>query len=334
MHLENHVCAPAYKDADVPELASICDHVTFNSITQYLRHHKTVERCGDGHCSMGLRINPEFSTQDKAIYDPCAPGSRLGITYDELVRGLSALAGVSGDSGEAPAGGRAGAGAGDLPPLPPDIEGLHFHTLCEQGADALVQTFSAFEARFAPYLKQVRWLNLGGGHHITRPGYDIDALKKLINYIRATYGLDIYLEPGEAVALNAGYLVCEVCDIVHNGDIATAILDTSAACHMPDVLEMPYRPPLRGAAEPGVREHTYRLASISCLAGDVIGDYSFDHTLRVGDHLVFEDMAIYTMCKNNTFNGVPLPSIMILKENGDVRLIREFGYDDFKCRLS
>ena len=193
--------------------------------------------------------------------------------------------------------------------------------------------FMAFEEQFASYLKQVRWLNLGGGHHITRPGYQIERLKKLIGYIRETYGLAVYLEPGEAVALNAGYLVTEVCDIVHNG-MDILILDASAACHMPDVLEMPYRPPLRDSFPAGEQKYTYRLSSLTCLAGDVIGDYSFTHEIQIGDRLVFEDMAIYSMVKNNTFNGIPLPSIAMLREDGEVEMLKQFGYEDFKGRLS
>ena len=213
------------------------------------------------------------------------------------------------------------------------MEGLHFHTLCEQDADDLECTFYAFEEQFASYLKQVRWLNLGGGHHITRPGYQIGRLKKLIGYIRENYGLAVYLEPGEAVALNAGYLVTEVCDIVHNG-MDILILDASAACHMPDVLEMPYRPPLRDGFAAGEQKYTYRLSSLTCLAGDVIGDYSFAHEIQIGDRLVFEDMAIYSMVKNNTFNGIPLPSIALLMEDGEVEMLKQFGYEDFKGRLS
>jgi carboxynorspermidine decarboxylase len=306
MGKENHVFAPAYKDADMKELVKICDHIIFNSIPQYQKHRETVAA---SHASIGLRINPEYSTQEgHAIYDPCAPGSRLGITLSELQRYF-------------PDG------------LPEEIEGLHFHTLCEQDADDLVSTFHAFEKKFKPYLTKIKWLNLGGGHHITREGYQIELLTELLRYIRETYQLAVYLEPGEAIALNAGYLVTEVEDIVHNG-MDILILDASAACHMPDVLEMPYRPPLRGGYEAGEKEYTYRLSSMTCLAGDVIGDYSFEQEVRVGDRLVFEDMAIYSMVKNNTFNGMPLPGIAVQREDGSVDMIREFGYEDFKGRLS
>ncbi len=338
MGRENHVFAPAYKDADMTELVKICDHVVFNSLAQYERHRVTIathnrmqeeNRTAESrkesekpvrHVSIGIRINPEFSTQEgHAIYDPCAPGSRLGITYEELQKGLTALGMEQDESGVAA--------------LPEDIEGLHFHTLCEQDADDLVSTFHAFEEKFKPYLTKIKWLNLGGGHHITRDGYQIERLKELIYYIKKTYRLEVYLEPGEAIALNAGYLVTEVMDIVHNG-MDVLILDASAACHMPDVLEMPYRPPLRGGYEAGEKPYTYRLSSMTCLAGDVIGDYSFEEELHVGDRLVFEDMAIYSMVKNNTFNGMPLPSIALLREDGTIEMIKQFGYEDFKGRLS
>ena len=213
------------------------------------------------------------------------------------------------------------------------IEGFHFHTLCEQNSDDLLTTWKAFEAKFSKYFKQLKWLNLGGGHHITRSDYDVEALIDLVKYIRATYHVEVYLEPGEAVALNAGYLVTEVLDIVHNG-LDILILDASAACHMPDVLEMPYRPPLRGGYEADEKQYKYRLSSMTCLAGDVIGDYSFDKNIKVGDKLIFEDMAIYSMVKNNTFNGIPLPDIVLLHKDGTTELVRRFGYEDFKGRLS
>ena len=314
MGKENHVFAPAFKDADMPELVQICDHIVFNSVAQYERHRETVARhnqskTGGVHCSIGIRVNPECSTQgDHAIYDPCAKGSRLGVTkalFDKAFEGR----------------------------LPEDVEGLHFHTLCEQNADDLMTTFEAFEQKFGTYLSQIKWLNLGGGHHITRADYDRKALKELICRIKDTYGVTVYLEPGEAVALNAGYLVTEVLDIVHN-DLDILILDASAACHMPDVLEMPYRPPLKDGYEAGEKPYTYRLSSMTCLAGDVIGDYSFEHKIQVGDRLVFEDMAIYSMVKNNTFNGIPLPDIVLLQEDETTKIIKRFGYEDFKGRLS
>lgn len=307
MGKENHVFAPAYKEADMRELVTLCDHIIFNSYAQYQKHRELVS--GHENVSIGIRVNPEYSTQEgHAIYDPCAPGSRLGMTYEKFF----------GQFGET---------------LPEDIEGIHFHTLCEQDAGDLADTFYALEEKFAPYLRQVRWLNMGGGHHITRDGYQIEKLKELIRYIKQTYDLQVYLEPGEAVALGAGYLVTTVEDIVEN-EMQILILDASAACHMPDVLEMPYRPPLRDAYPAGEKPFTYRLSSLTCLAGDVIGDYSFAREINVGDRLVFEDMAIYSMVKNNTFNGIPLPSIALLHENGEVQMIRQFGYEDFKGRLS
>ena len=213
------------------------------------------------------------------------------------------------------------------------IDGLHFHTLCEQDADALKTTLDAVEEKFGKYLSRLSWLNMGGGHHITREGYDISLLRDCIRRMQEKYGLTVYLEPGEAVALNAGYLATEVMDVVENGGVRILILDASAACHMPDVLEMPYRPPLKDAGLPGEKKYTYRLSSCTCLAGDIIGDYSFDREIQAGDRLYFMDMAIYTMVKNNTFNGMPLPSIAVMDRDGECRVIREFGYADFKGRL-
>ena len=299
---ENHVYSPAYTPAEMAELVAICDHISFNSLAQLEAHRPLWQ---GSRASVGLRVNPEHSTQGgHAIYDPCAPGSRLGIRRCDM-----------------PA------------QLPNGVEGLHFHTLCEQDAAPLVETFAAFEQAFGEYLPQLRWLNLGGGHHITRPGYDLAALEGLILSIREKYGLEVYLEPGEAIALNAGTLITTVLDIVP-GETPVLILDASAACHMPDVLEMPYRPPLHGAGLPGEKPYTCRLAARTCLAGDVIGDYSFDAPPQVGDRLVFGDMAIYTMVKNNTFNGMPLPDIAWRDAEGGCRVIRRFGYEDFKTRLS
>ena len=299
---ENHVFSPAYDPAEFAELCRICDHISFNSFSQLDKYRPVWEQAG---VSVGIRVNPECSTQgDHAIYDPCAPGSRLGVTKanfrPELLRG---------------------------------VEGLHFHTLCEQNADDLITTFAAFEERFGEYLPQMKWLNLGGGHHITRADYDVPALIALVRRIREQYGVTVYLEPGEAIALNAGWLDTEIMDIVENG-IRILILDASAACHMPDVLEMPYRPPLLNAGEWGEKPYAYRLSSRTCLAGDIIGDYSFDHELQIGERLTFGDMAIYSMVKNNTFNGMPLPAIAVQHENGDCEIIRSFGYEDFKGRLS
>ncbi len=296
---EVHVFSPAYKDSEFDEIVSVSDHIVFNSAAQLL---KFKGRCAGR--SIGLRINPECSTQSTPIYDPCASGSRLGVRAEDFNEDLAGM-----------------------------VEGLHFHTLCEQDSDALEQTLEAVEEKFGKYLYGMKWLNFGGGHHITRPGYDIDRLCRLISHIQETYGVQVYLEPGEAIALNAGWLVTEVMDIVKNG-LDIAILDASAACHMPDVLEMPYRPPLYLSGEANEKAHSYRLSSRTCLAGDVIGDYSFDAPLEVGDRLCFEDMAIYSMVKNNTFNGMPLPDILLLREDGSIKLIKSFGYEDFKERLS
>ena len=298
---QNHVFSPAYRQEDFPEIARICDHIIFNSLEQWERFGNLALAAG---VSCGLRINPECSTQDKAIYDPCAPGSRLGIT------------------------------AACLPPtLPEGIKGLHFHTLCEQNADALEITLQAVEEKFAAYLPKIKWLNMGGGHHITRSDYEKERLITCVRSIRKKYDIEVYLEPGEAIALNTGFLITSVLALTENGGVVTAILDTSAACHMPDVLEMPYRPPLLNSGNTGKYAHTYRLAGPTCLAGDIIGDYSFPCVLTPGDRLVFGDMAIYSMVKNNTFNGMPLPTIYSV-EDGKLRRIRAFGYDDFKNRLS
>ena len=299
---ETHVFSAAYRPDEFDEILNYADHIVFNTPGQVLKYGEKVKKAGK---QAGLRLNPECSTQEgHAIYDPCAPGSRLGVTRAQFPE-----------------------------ELPEDIEGLHFHTLCEQDADDLVKTFYTFEEKFGQYLTKIKWLNLGGGHHITRPGYHLEELKKLIGYITDRYHLTVYLEPGEAIALNAGYLVTEVQDIVKN-DLDILILDASAACHMPDVLEMPYRPPLRGGFPAKEKPYTYRLSSMTCLAGDVIGDYSFTQEIHVGDRLVFEDMAIYSMVKNNTFNGMPLPAIAVQKEDGTVQIVKEFGYEDFKMRLS
>lgn len=317
MGKENHVFAPAFRQQDMDELVKICDHIVFNSVNQ-LRKYKM--QCIDAGVSIGLRVNPECSTQgEHAIYDPCSPGSRLGVTISNLEKALE-----------------------DEPELLDGVEGLHFHTLCEQNSDDLEKTLDAVEASFGKYMKQMSWINFGGGHHITRDDYDIDRLVRCIERIRDRYDVMVYLEPGEAVALNAGYLVTEVMDIVDNG-IKTLILDASAACHMPDVLEMPYTPPLENAVIVSDAEKAgsnsdsgrfmYRLSSYTCLAGDIIGDYTFDHEIHVGDRLVFKDMAIYSMVKNNTFNGIPLPSIYRLSGT-ECSLVKEFGYSDFKERLS
>ena len=299
---ENHVFSPAYKEKDFAEIVQICDHIIFNSFSQWKKYRDIALKAG---VECGIRINPQCSTQEgHAIYDPCAPGSRLGVTLDNFE-----------------------------PDNLDGLAGLHFHTLCEQNSDDLKTTLQAVDAKFGKYLAQMKWLNFGGGHHITREDYDIDLLVNCINYMKNKYDLEIYLEPGEAVALNAGWLVSEVLEIIDN-DMQIAILDTSAACHMPDVLEMPYRPNVIGAGKPNEKPYTYRFGGPTCLAGDIIGDYSFDRPLKVGDKVIFCDMAIYSMVKNNTFNGMPLPDIAVLHEDDTVEVVKTFGYEDFKMRLS
>jgi len=294
-----HCFCPAYKDSEFDEIAEVSDHIVFNSFAQL---RKFRDRCKGK--SIGIRVNPECSTQDEPIYDPCAEGSRLGVRLCDF------------DEAEFEG-----------------VDGIHFHTLCEQGFEPLEKTVAAVDEKFGKYLHKCKWVNFGGGHHITKSGYDTEGLVSLIKRFSEKYGVQVYLEPGEAVVLNAGWLVAEVMEIVHNG-MDIAILDTSAACHMPDVLEMPYRPPLFMSGEKGEKRCTYRLSSRTCLAGDIIGDYSFDEPLSEGDRLCFEDMALYTMVKNNTFNGMPLPDIGILHENGEYELVKRFGYEDFRGRLS
>lgn len=303
---ENHVFCAAYRADEFEELLQYADHIVFNSPRQLEKFGPWAKSAGK---SVGLRINPEHSTQeDHEIYDPCAPGSRLGTT-------------------------RAQWDAHMTPELTALLDGLHFHTLCEQDADALEATLDAVAEKFGDILPALKWLNFGGGHHITRPGYDMSRLEACIRRAQEAWQVTVYLEPGEACALNAGYLVTTVLDLPKNGETNLAILDMSAACHTPDVIEMPYRPPLYGAGEPGEKRLTYRLGGPTCLSGDVIGDYSFDAPLREGNRLIFGDMAIYTTCKNNTFNGMPLPGIWVLRGDGTLENIRSFGYQDFKTRL-
>ena len=305
---EVHVFCAAYRDDEMDELLRYADHIVFNSPAQLAKFGAKAKAAGK---SVGLRINPECSTQDgHAIYDPCAPGSRLGTTRAAW-----------------------NAAVAQNPALPQLLDGLHFHTLCEQDADALAVTLDAVTEKFGDILPKMQWVNFGGGHHITRPGYDIETLEHCIARAQNAWGVTVYLEPGEACALNAGYLLTRVLDVVQNGGTTVAILDASAACHMPDVIEMPYRPPLLFAGDAGQKPCTVRLAGPTCLAGDVIGDYSFDAVPRAGDLLVFGDMAIYTTCKNNTFNGMPLPAICVRDEAGHVRELVKFGYRDFKARL-
>lgn len=298
---ETHIFSPAFDEATFEEVVSLCGHIVFNSFSQWERFREKALKVG---VSCGIRVNPAYSTQEHGIYDPCASGSRLGVTIEQF-----------------------------RPELLDGVEGLHFHCLCEQDSDALEETLQAVEEKFGKYLPRMKWVNFGGGHHITKPGYDIPRLIRLVKEFSARYHVTVYLEPGEAVALNAGYLITTVMDVVYN-TLPIAILDTSATCHMPDVLEMPYRPPILDAGQPGEKPYTFRLAGPTCLAGDVTGDYSFDQPLKTGDRLVFGDMAIYTMVKNNTFNGMILPDILLWREDGEIELVRRFGYEDFKMRLS
>ena len=299
---ETHVFSPAYREDEFQELLTYADHFVFNSPNQLRKFGPRAREAGK---SVGLRTNPRCSTQEgHAIYDPCAPGSRLGTTLENFDESLLPL-----------------------------LDGLHFHTLCEQNSDDLETTLEAFEEQFGKYLPQMHWLNLGGGHHITRSDYDVERLVRLVKGLRERYNVTVYLEPGEAVVLNSGFLVTEVLEVLHN-DMDLAILDTSAACHMPDVLEMPYRPPLLGSGEAGEKAYTYRLGGPTCLAGDIIGDYSFDTPLTEGTRLTFGDMALYTMVKTNTFNGMPLPAIVWRDLDGKETVVRQFGYEDFAARLS
>ena len=303
---EVHVFCAGYREDEFQELLNYADHIVFNSIHQL----KTLgPRAKEAGKSVGLRINPQCSTQEgHAIYDPCAPGSRMGVTREIWNAQMDAHTLAL-------------------------LDGLHFHTLCEQNADDLATTLEAVEEKFGDVLPGMKWLNMGGGHHITRPDYQMDTLEGCIRHAQKTWGVEVYLEPGEAVALNAGYLVSRVVDLVENAGVHIAILDVSAACHMPDVLEMPYQPPiLHAVAQPG-GEQTYRLAGPTCLAGDVVGDYSFAQPLNRGDLVVFGDMAIYTTCKNNTFNGMPLPDLWRLAPQGGLEQLTQFGYHNFKARL-
>ncbi len=309
---ENHVFNPAFSDEEFAEVAKWCDHIVLNTVEQ-VRHFRKLIKAQSSNPrlhltsvpSLGLRVNPGYSEVETEIYNPCTNGSRLGVPREFVKDGD--LAGV---------------------------EGLHFHTMCEQGADVLVRTLPHFEEKFGEFLPQMKWVNFGGGHHITKKGYDIALLVKTLKAFRRRHPhLEVYLEPGEAIALNAGSLFTTVRELIDYGT-PIAILDASAECHMPDVIEMPYRPPLKGAGLPGEKRYTYRLGGPTCLAGDVIGDFSFARRLKPGDVLEFQDMAIYTMVKNNTFNGMPLPSIVLKTAKGTLRTLHQFDYSDFKSRLS
>lgn len=304
MGKEVHAYAPAYMDREFDELLGYVDHIVFNSFNQWRKFKDKVQAVTSKKIEVGIRINPEYSEGRTPIYDPCYKHSRLGVVSGEF-----------------------------RPDELDGVDGIHFHTLCQQNSDTLERTVKVVEEKFGEHLKKLKWINMGGGHHITRPDYDIDRLVRVINHLKSTYGVQVYLEPGEAVALNTGFMVATVLDIVNNG-MNIAILDTSAACHMPDVLEMPYRPEVIGAGEPDQYAHTYRLGGMTCLAGDVIGDYSFEKPLQPGDRLVFTDMAIYSMVKTNMFNGVNLPAIATYNDADGIKVVREFGFEDYSSRLS
>jgi len=297
---EVHCYAPAYTESDLRECLKYSDHIVFNSFTQWQKLGPIARAAG---ASCGIRVNPEQREVAVELYDPSAPFSRLGVTEAQF-----------------------------RPELLEGLEGLHFHALCELGADSLERVLAAFERRFGKYVPQLKWVNFGGGHHITRPGYDLDLLVRLVRTFKQRHDVEVYLEPGEAIAIRTGVLVATVLDVVHNG-MPLAILDTSATAHMPDTLEMPYRPEIVGAGEPGEKAHTYRLGGLTCLAGDVIGDYSFDRPLEAGDRIVLLDMSHYTMVKTSNFNGVRLPSIALRNADDSYRLVKRFGYESYRDRL-
>ncbi|WP_328802284.1 carboxynorspermidine decarboxylase [Paenibacillus sp. LX16] len=304
MDKEVHVYAPAYVDSEFDELLEYVDHIVFNSFDQLKRYKSRVQSVTSKKIDIGIRVNPEYSEIETPLYDPCYNNSRMGVTL-----------------------------ANFRPEDLDGVDGIHFHTMCEQNSDTLERTIKVVDEKFGPYIKNMKWLNFGGGHHITREDYDLDTLVRCIQYFQDKYGVQVYLEPGEAIALNTGYLVATVLDTMKNG-MDIAILDTSAECHMPDVLAMPYRPNIIDAGKPGEYAHTYRLGGLTCLAGDVIGDYSFKEPLKPGDKLVFCDMAHYTMVKNHMFNGVNLPAIASYNDEEGIKVIRQFSYEDFSSRLS
>ncbi len=295
---EVHTFSPAFKESEIDEIIELSHHLVFNSFAQWQKFRKRAEE----RVSCGLRVNPEVSAAPTDMYNPCAPYSRLGITQKEF-----------------------------RPELLEGIEGLHFHALCEEGADALELVLKGFEEKFGRYISRMKWINFGGGHHITKEGYDLKKLIRLIRHFREKYQVEVYLEPGEAVGWQTGVLVATVLDIVHN-EIDIAILDTSAEAHMPDTILMPYRAEVRGAGKEGEKSHTYRLAGNSCLAGDIMGDYSFDTPLQIGDKVIFEDQIHYTIVKNTTFNGIKLPDLALLKKDGKIELVKSFGYEEYERR--
>lgn len=298
---EVHSYSPAFKPSEFEQITQISDHIVFNSFNQLKRYKNDIK----SHNSVGIRINPECSTVDVDLYNPCGTHSRLGIIQSEFPEQLPSI-----------------------------IDGFHFHALCEQNVDALTLVLEKFEKNFSHYFKDLQWINFGGGHHITREDYDVQGLISLLKSFRSRYPhLKVYLEPGEAIGWQTGYLEASVLDIVNNG-MQIAILDTSAECHMPDTLAMPYRADIRDADQPLKKEFTYKLAGNTCLAGDVIGDYSFDNELKIGDKIILEDMIHYTMVKTTTFNGINLPSIAIKRKNGEIVTVRNYDYQSYRDRLS
>lgn len=301
-HAEVHTYSPAFSDDDIKEVAKISDHIVFNTPSQLSRHVEVVKHINP-HAMLSLRINPEVSSSPKDIYNPCGLYSRLGTTLANFDEGVLEY-----------------------------VDGLNFHALCEQNVDALEEVLKTFEQNFSKYFKNLKFINFGGGHHITKKGYDVEKLIWLIKDFRQKYGVEVYLEPGEAVGWEVGDLVCSVLDVFHNG-MDVAIVDTSAEAHMPDTLAMPYRAEVEGGGEAGEKRYTYRLGGNTCLAGDIVGDYSFDERLKVGDKIIFKDQIHYTFVKNTTFNGIQLPSIVYEKKDGS-RVVKEFGYEEYKNRLS
>lgn len=300
---EVHTFGAAYREKDIRQIIKYSDSIIFNSFNQLKRYGKMARKMG---VEVGLRVNPGYAEVEKRIYNPCAPYSRLGIVHDIFEREFFEHKDI--------------------------VDGLHFHALCEQNADVLARVLKSFEMLYGAYIYGLKWVNFGGGHHITRDDYDVELLVELVNAFKEKYGVQVYLEPGEASVLNAGVLIASVMDIVENG-MEIAIIDASAEAHMPDVLLMPYRPHIIGSGKPKEKKHTYRIAGPSCLAGDVVGDYAFDEPLKIGDRLVFTDMALYSIVKNNTFNGINLPDIAVIRDE-NVRIVRRFGYKDYKNRQS
>ncbi|GIV43184.1 MAG: carboxynorspermidine decarboxylase [Bacteroidia bacterium] len=299
-----HLCCPLYTDVDYDKMLEISSHITFNSLTQYERYHAKALEKG---LKLAIRINPEYSDAPAALYNPCIPGSRLGVTRDKFGN-----------------------------QLPKEVTGLHFHSLCESDSYALENTLKAIITKFDDLLKQVQWFNMGGGHHITRKDYDIQHLIKVLKEFKARYPniKEIFLEPGEAVGWQTGYLVSKIYDILENQGIYILMVDTSISAHMPDCIEMPYKPIILGATDYIHGTKRYRIGGMTCLAGDYVGDYSFAEEPQIGDYIVFNDMIHYTMVKTTTFNGINLPHIGIVRQDRSFHLVKSFGYQDYKSRLS